>query len=206
MVESVLFGFVTGLLLSCTFGTVFFSLVQSSVDNGYRSGIKIALGVLVCDLIFVFFALFGTAYLPDIPDFDKWMAGAGGLFLTGIGLSNLLKQKPRMVYPRSRLGSFVYYFSTGFLLNGLNPVNFIAWATLATYVHTTLHYDLQQSILFFGAAVLTIFLTESLIAVFAHRLQRFFTERIAYYFNKLTGVVFIGIALRLFFTVILDNS
>ncbi len=149
MLEALLFGLVTGLLLSCTFGTVFFSLIQSSVDNGYRSGIKIAFGVLICDIVFVFFALFGTAQLPDIQNFDKWMAGIGVLFLFGIGLANLIRKKPRLVYPKSRLGNFVYYFSTGFLLNGLNPVNFIAWATLATYVTTTLQYEMPERILFF---------------------------------------------------------
>lgn len=202
MLEALLYGAITGVLLSCTFGTVFFSLVQSSVDNGYRSGVKIALGVLVCDIVFVFFALFGTRHLPDFPDFDKWTAGIGAIFLLGLGIANLVREKPRLVYPKSRFGNFIYYFSTGFLLNGLNPVNFIAWATLATYVHTTLAYTFDQSLIFFGASVLTIFLSEALIAVFAHRFQHFFTDKVVFYFNKLTGIVFIGIAVRLFFTVI----
>lgn len=197
MLGALLYGLGTGILLSCTFGTVFFSLVQSSVDNGYRSGVKIAFGVFVCDILFVIFALFGTAFLPAVPHFDKWLTGIGVIFLSGLGLSNLIRGQTKLVYPKSRIGNFLYYFTTGFLLNGLNPVNFIAWATLATYVKATLKYDSWQTGIFFSASVVAIFLSEALIAVFAQRLQPVFTEKVIHYFNKATGIVFIGIALKL---------
>ena len=197
------YGLVTGILLSLTFGTVFFSLVQNSVDNGYRSGIKIAFGVVFCDTIFVFFANFGTALLPHIENFEKWMAGAGILFLLILGLNNLFRNQPPIAYPKSKFGNFIFYFSTGFLLNGLNPVNFISWVTIATYVRSTLHYDLNQIGLFFGMSLLAIFLTESGIALSAHRLKKIFTPRTVKIFNQVTGVVFIGIACQIAYSVFL---
>lgn len=197
MILALLYGLITGILLCLTFGTVFFSLVQNSVDNGYRSGMKIALGVVVCDAIFVFFAIFGTALLPHIENFEKWMAGAGVVFLLIMGINNLVQNQPRVVYPKSRFGDFLYYFSTGFLLNGLNPVNFISWVTIATYIRSTLHYELEQISLFFGASLLAIFLTESGIALSAHRLKRVFTPRTVKTFNRVTGLVFVGIAFQI---------
>jgi L-lysine exporter family protein LysE/ArgO len=194
MLAALAYGLGTGILLCLTFGTVFFSLVQNSVDNGYKSGIKIVLGVIVCDAIFVFFAIFGTALLPHIDNFEKWMAGAGVLFLLIMGINNLIQNRPQIAYPKSRFGNFLYYFSTGFLLNGLNPVNFISWVTIATYVRSTLHYDLNQTGVFFGASLVAIFLTESGIALSAHRLKRIFTPRTVKIFNQITGVVFILIA------------
>ncbi len=194
MLGALFYGLVTGILLCLTFGTVFFSLVQNSVDNGYKSGIKIALGVVVCDAIFVFFSIFGTTLLPHIENFEKWMAGAGVVFLLVMGINNLIQNKPKIVYPKSKFGNFLYYFSTGFLLNGLNPVNFISWVTIATYVRSTLNYDLPQISLFFSASLLAIFLTESGIALSAHRLKRIFTPRTVRIFNQVTGVVFVLIA------------
>lgn len=197
MLESLFYGTLTGIALCLTFGTVFFSLVQNSVDNGYKTGIKIAAGVFVCDLIFVFFAIFGTSLLPDIPDFKKWMAGAGVVFLLILGLSNLIKGQPKVAYPQTSLGNLVYYFTTGFLLNGLNPVNFISWVTIASYIRTNLHYNFNQVLLFFGASVIAVFLVECAIAVFAHRLKRVFTPKVVTIFNKVTGIVFILIACQI---------
>jgi len=194
MVAALFYGLVTGVLLCLTFGTVFFSLVQNSVDNGYKSGIKIAFGVVVCDAIFVFFAIFGTTLLPHIENFEKWMAGAGIVFLLILGINNLVQNQPKIAYPKSKLGDFLFYFTTGFLLNGLNPVNFISWVTIATYVRSTLHYDLTQISLFFGASLLAIFLTESGIALSAHRLKRIFTPHAVTIFNRVTGIVFVLIA------------
>ena len=197
MLESLFYGTLTGIALCLTFGTVFFSLVQNSVDNGYKTGIKIAAGVFACDLIFVFFAIFGTSLLPDIPDFKKWMAGAGVVFLIILGLSNLVKGQPKIAYPKTSLGNLVYYFTTGFLLNGLNPVNFISWVTIASYIRTNLHYNYNQVLLFFGASVIAVFLVECAIAVFAHRLKRIFTPKVVTIFNKVTGIVFILIACQI---------
>jgi L-lysine exporter family protein LysE/ArgO len=197
MLESLFYGTLTGIALCLTFGTVFFSLVQNSVDNGYKTGIKIAAGVFVCDLIFVFFAIFGTSLLPDIPDFKKWMAGAGVVFLLILGLSNLIKGQPKIAYPKTSLGNLLYYFTTGFLLNGLNPVNFISWVTIASYIRTNLHYNNNQVLLFFGASVIAVFLVECAIAVFAHRLKRVFTPKVVTIFNKVTGIVFILIACQI---------
>ena len=194
MVAALFYGLITGVLLCLTFGTVFFSLVQNSVDNGYKSGIKIVMGVVVCDAIFVFFAIFGTALLPHIANFESWMAGAGVVFLLILGINNLVQNQPKIVYPKSRFGNFLFYFSTGFLLNGLNPVNFISWVTIATYLRSTLHYEIDEMMVFFGASLLAIFLTESGIALSAHKLKRIFTPRIVKIFNQVTGVVFLLIA------------
>jgi len=197
MIESLFYGILTGIGLCLTFGTVFFSLVQNSVDNGYRTGIKIASGVFASDLIFVFFAIFGTSLLPDIHNFQKWMAGAGVLFLLILGISNLVKGQPKIAYPTSKLGNLVYYFTTGFFLNALNPVNFISWVTIASYIRSTLHYNYNQVLTFFTASVIAVFLVECAIAIFAHKLKRIFTPKVVTIFNKVTGVVFILIACQI---------
>jgi L-lysine exporter family protein LysE/ArgO len=117
-----------------------------------------------------------------------------------LGLNNLVRGQPKIAYPQTRFGNLLYYFTTGFLLNGLNPVNFISWVTIASYIRTNLHYNLNQVILFFAASVIAVFLVESAIAVYAHRLKRIFTPRVVTLFNKTTGVVFILIACQIAYT------
>jgi threonine/homoserine/homoserine lactone efflux protein len=163
----------------------------------YISGVKIALGVLVSDLIFVFFAIFGTTLLPVIPGFQNWMAGAGIVFLVSLGLTNLIKGQPNFAYPKTKLGNLIYYFTTGFLLNALNPINFISWVTIASYIRTNLQFDFNEVLVFFGASVIAIFIVECGIAVYAHRLKRIFTPKVVTIFNKVTGLVFILIACQI---------
>lgn len=204
MIESILYGFIAGILLCLTFGTVFFSLLQNSVDNGYRSGIKIAFGVVVCDAIFVVCALFGTAFLPQIEGFELYLTLFGVILLLTMGVANLFKGTPRLAYPKTRFGNFVYYFTTGFVLNAINPINFITWVTLAAYLTNSLNYSASEQYLFMIASLIAIFLTESSLAIFAHKLKRFFTPKVVLAFNRTTGIVFICIALQLAWTRLYD--
>jgi threonine/homoserine/homoserine lactone efflux protein len=187
----ILLGFLLGVALCLTFGTVFFALIQNSVDNGFRSGMKIVFGVIVGDILFVLAALLGTAFIPKVQGFENLMAVVGVLFLVAMGLVNILKGTPRLAYPKTRLGNFVYYFTTGFFLNALNPVNFVAWVAIVAYIRSHLHYDTAQQYGFMTAALVGVFATETALAYYANRLKRLFTPRVVKIFNRTTGVVFL---------------
>ncbi|RRB07919.1 LysE family translocator [Larkinella rosea] len=204
MIEATFYGLIAGILLCLTFGTVFFSLLQNSVDNGYRSGIKIAFGVVVCDAIFVVCALFGTAFLPRIEGFEFYLTLFGVVLLMAMGVANIFKGAPRLAYPKTRFGNFLYYFTTGFVLNAINPINFITWVTLAAYLTNSLHYSAGERYVFMIMSLIGIFATESALAIFAHKLKRFFTPKVVLVFNRTTGIVFIGIALNLAWTRLYD--
>ena len=120
------YGLGTGLALSLMLGTVFFALIQISIDNGYKGGVLIALGVVTSDAILITLSIFGTRLFPHIDHFDFYVSMIGGLLLLTLGLISLFKKTSRLVYPKTRLGNIVYFFSKGFLLNILNPANFFS--------------------------------------------------------------------------------
>ena len=196
----ILYGFLLGTALCLTFGTVFFALIQNSVDNGFRSGMKIVFGVIVGDILFVLAALLGTAFIPKITGFETAMAVVGVLFLTAMGLVNILKGTPRLAYPKTRFGNFVYYFTTGFFLNALNPVNFVSWVAIVAYIRSHMHYDVAQQYGFMGAALIGVFATESALAYYANRLKRLFTPRVVLIFNRVTGIMFLLVAAQIAYT------
>ncbi|AQG78839.1 LysE family translocator [Spirosoma montaniterrae] len=196
----ILYGFLLGTALCLTFGTVFFALIQNSVDNGFRSGLKIIFGVIVGDALFVLAALLGTSFIPKVQGFEHLMAVVGVLFLTAMGLVNILSGTPRLAYPQTRFGNFVYYFSTGFFLNALNPVNFISWVTIVAYIRSHLHYAPGQQYGFMIAALIGVFVTESALAYYANRLKRLFTPRVVTLFNRTTGFVFLAVAAQIAYT------
>jgi L-lysine exporter family protein LysE/ArgO len=204
MLVAGLYGFFTGVLLCLTFGTVFFALIQTSIQRGYQSGVSIALGVVASDAFFVFCAIFGTSFLPQITDFNRWMAGAGIVFLLILGTRNLFKSPVLQQQPtlddKSRHFGHWKYFLKGVALNALNPINFVSWVTIATYLRTTGGYDLYETMLFFGFSLVGVGLTESALAVFAHRLRRFLTVPVVRIINVATGLVFVGVATNLIWT------
>nr|WP_262923959.1 LysE family transporter [Spirosoma liriopis] len=200
----VLFGFLVGVALCLTFGTVFFALIQNSVDNGFRSGLKIVLGVITGDTLFVLAALLGTAFLPKIDGFETLMALVGVLFLTAMGLVNIFKGTPRLAYPKTSFGNFVYYFTTGFFLNALNPVNFVSWVAIVAYIRSHLHYSVGQQYAFMAASLVGVFVTETALAYYANRLKRFFTPRVVTIFNRTTGVVFLLGAINIAYSRLLE--
>ena len=196
----ILYGFLIGVALCLTFGTVFFALIQNSVDNGFRSGMKIVFGVIFGDVLFVLAALLGTSLIPKVSGFEHLMAVVGVLFLTAMGLVNITKGTPRLAYPKTRFGNAVYYVSTGFFLNALNPVNFISWVTIVAYIRSHLHYSVAQQYGFMGASLVGVFVTEIALAYYANRLKRLFTPRVVTTFNRTTGVVFLAVAAQIAYT------
>ncbi len=201
MFLAALYGLIAGILLCLTFGTVFFALIQTSIERGYRSGVQIALGVVASDAFFIFTAIFGTSFLPQINHFDKWVSAIGIVFLVILGIKNFFKIPSLEPKPdgddRSRRRSHLKYFFKGVALNALNPVNFMSWAAIATYLRTKGRYDLSEMILFFGMSLIGVGGTESALAIYAHRLRRMITVKVIHYINIATGLVFIAVALKL---------
>ncbi len=199
MMLAALYGLLTGVALCLTFGTVFFVLIQNSIDNGYRSGIEIALGVVITDAFFVFCAMFGTSFLPKINHFDQWTGGVGAILLLLLGTMNMVKGTPKVAYPKTKLGSFMYYFGTGALLNALNPINFFSWVSIAAYLKTNTTYDFGQTAAFFGASLLGVLLAESALAYYAHKLKGILRPSTIEKVNKVSGLIFIVLALNILY-------
>jgi threonine/homoserine/homoserine lactone efflux protein len=194
MLSSFLSGFLAGFALCLSFGTVFFALIQNSVDNGYQSGVKISLGGMLSDLMFISVALFGTLFLPKIDHFDIIMQGIGAFFLIILGISSWKSDSPKIIYPKTKVGNLLYYVGLGFTLNSINPVNFFIWAAAAASIK---HYDSLNTFLFFLGAMGAIFLTQFIICYYAHALQKYFNPTLIKIINRSAGLVFLGTGIYL---------
>jgi L-lysine exporter family protein LysE/ArgO len=201
MFEPIILGFSAGVILSFGFGSVFFALIQNSLDYGYKAGIKISLGVVFGDILMVAIAYYGTSFLPKSPDFIFYSRLFGSLLLIGLGISQFRVSKPPSKIQDFKLARFFYFFGKGFLLNVINPVNFIAWVLLSSTLKGY-HYSLLEEILFFSTCILMIFVIESLIAYFSYRVKEKLNEKTIQYIKYVTGMVFIGVGLKLIYDLI----
>jgi threonine/homoserine/homoserine lactone efflux protein len=193
-----MYGFLTGMVMSVMLGTVFFALVQNSIDYGFRTGIFIALGVIASDLLLITLSWFNAELIPPGGTTDLIVRICGALFLLFYGLSNLLK-KDKAAYPQTEKKQLLKFSSMGFLLNILNPGNYIGWLAVTTQLKTVAKYEVAQATIYFIGALSAIFLMECLISWSASFLKPYITDRFLQLVNRLIGVLFIAFAIALFF-------
>jgi L-lysine exporter family protein LysE/ArgO len=198
MPDIIFYGFLTGVLMSVMLGTVFFALVQNSIDHGFRTGFFIATGVISSDILLIALSWFNAELIPEGSTTDLIVRLCGGVFLLLYGLSNLLK-KEKASYPKTEKKRMVKFISMGFFLNALNPGNYIGWLALTTQIKTVAQYTLSDAVFYFSGALSAIFVMECVIAWGAAFLKPYITERFLALVNKIVGVVFIAFSIALFF-------
>lgn len=185
-------GLPTGIIMSFMMGTVFFALINNSINYGPINGVLVAAGVVLSDIIFTAIALFGSQYLPVLDQYEQYVRWIGGLFIIFLGVSQIsnqrkLKQGSSELKPMRKPLLFV---SEGFLLNMLNPMNLVTWVAITAYLTNVYHLNLDQKTYFFAGAVIGIFAAESGISLAAHRLKVFLNSDRLKYLNYSIGALF----------------
>ena len=75
----------TGILLGLTtllfIGPVFFYLLKSSIESGFKVGLAVATGIIIGDIFCVLLAVYGFGSYFESTETQKWFAGLGGLIL-----------------------------------------------------------------------------------------------------------------------------
>ena len=198
MSEIVLYGFLTGMVMSLMLGTVFFALVQNSIDHGFKTGVFISIGVIISDILLISLSWFNAELIPEGSTTDWVVRLCGAIFLLFYGLSNLFK-KENIAYPKTEKKQVTKFILMGFFLNVLNPGNYIGWLAITTQLQTVAKYSLTASVCYFIGALSAIFIMECLISWGASFLKPYITARFLRLVNRLVGILFIGFAIALFF-------
>ncbi len=201
MFEAISFGFVSGVILSFGFGSVFFALVQDSIDNGYKAGMKMSFGVVFGDILMIFIAFLGTSLLPNFPNFGFYSRIFGSILLIGLGIIHFKKHKTQTKKRDFKLARFFYFFGKGFLLNVINPVNFLSWMVISASLKSY-KYDIYDEVAFFSTAIIMIFVVESAFAIFADKIKNKMSDKTMLYFKYFSGIVFIGVGLKMVYDVL----
>lgn len=187
-----------GLLLSAMIGPVFFTLIQNSLEHGFRYAAMVALGILTSDSLYVVMTFFGVKFLADTTYFESMLGYVGGAILVGFGISYLIKKgsADRKVEsaPRVKKRSA---FIKGFSINGINPFVLLFWISIASLVHLKTEFDKVDVWIYYLAILLTVFSIDLIKAYIAKRLSKFVTPTFMFWLNKAVGVVMIGFGIRL---------
>lgn len=190
-------GIVTGLLFTLTFGTVFFSLIQTSVKRGFNKALYIALGVLLSDAFFIAVSLLGTSFVADeMHKYDMQIRIVGFVFLVVLGIRSIIKKEvdhTNDVAPTERKG--ILYFIKGAMLNSINPMVLISWMGVVTYVETVIKFDYNNTLFYFMVVLATMLTTMIGIIYFAGKLRHVLSAKNMHRLNVFSGIIFLVFAL-----------
>jgi threonine/homoserine/homoserine lactone efflux protein len=70
MPEIIFNGLKLGIVLTFLVGPVFFTIIQTSVERGFWSGVVVSLGVSVSDILYVAICYFGVVQFINNPEFQ----------------------------------------------------------------------------------------------------------------------------------------
>lgn len=193
MVGAYFNGLVTGFSLSIMLGTVFFCLIQNSIDNGFKSGYYIATGVIISDIMLIILSYFNSNLFPSGGKTEIIVRSCGAFILIFMGVSNI-RTKKKILFPIAYNTNPLVLASKGFMLNLLNPANYINWLAISVMLVNVAHYEKEEVYLFYVGALSGIFITEILIAYFAALLKKYITEKFLRRLDVILGVVFVAFA------------
>jgi threonine/homoserine/homoserine lactone efflux protein len=198
---AILTGILLGLSTLMFIGPVFFYLIKSTLEHNKKAGIAIAVGIIIGDIICVILALKGVGVFFENPENQKWLALFGGIILLGMGIKYIVKPSHNI----NRNGKFKakslwLYGVNGFLINFINPFVFAVWISFLS-INKAKFNDESSVIISLTVTLITIFLTDCLKAIFAHKLKKLIkAERLKIMF-KVFGIVMILFSVRLLYMV-----
>lgn len=200
--DAVVKGIVSGLVLAVLVGPVFFTLIQTSIERGFRSGVYVAIGISLSDALCIAVAYLGIA-LINTPDFRVYLSYVGGAILLAFGAYYLFfKTRKPVVYNPEHIEERkpLRLMAKGFVINGFNPMVLFFWIGTIGVATAELGYTTHgKAVLFFCSIVATVFTTDVLKAKLSDKLRVLLTARTMKIMNLLVGLVMFGFGLKLIF-------
>ncbi|MEO1253556.1 MAG: LysE family transporter [Bacteroidota bacterium] len=191
-------GLIFGLIFLFALGPAFFALIQTSIQQGLKKAIFLAVGISVSDIFYVTLVLLGVSKALETDNFKIWIGIFGVVMLTAYAIYSWFKtpeiQSEEEIMKDS---NYAKQFAKGLLLNGLNPLIIVSWATLISAITINFEYGFNQQLQFFGGMLITILSLDIAKAFIAHRLKHLITTKFIRRMNRTVALILLVFSLRI---------
>jgi threonine/homoserine/homoserine lactone efflux protein len=203
MWEAIINGLLLGLILSISVGPVIFTIIKQSLDNGSTGGFSFVAGVWLSDIFLVVVSNAFAELLQGVMKYEKAIGVVGSFFLIGMGVMYIFFKKVKLQtspdgaqikFTRSEI---LRIFSSGFLINTLNPNVVTFW--LFTSTAFTARFTLLQRIVIFSICIGLNILADILKVIMAGKLRTRLTLHTISVINKVAGTILIAFGVALFY-------
>lgn len=208
MIRAIIEGIILGITLAFMIGPAFFSLIQTSINRGFKAGFQLAIGISLSDMILIFMVNLGIIHIIDSPKIQLVFGIIGGIILILFGLFTFLKKEishnPHEVEIDKRFSRAATYIIKGFLLNFANPFVWFFWIMVSVGMSSNLQTK-ENIIIFFSSTLITLLSTDTLKCFIANKIKRLLSGRILFIINKSVGVLLFIFGIVLIIRVLLQN-
>ena len=192
-------GLIFGLIFLFILGPAFFALIQTSIQQGFKKAIFLALGVSVSDIIYVIIVLFGLSTSFENDNVKFWMAVGGTGILMGYAIYSWFRKPKIFNEEHDQESKYGRNLLKGMLLNGLNTFIIVFWATWVSNVTVRFQYDFNEQVQFFGAMLITILSLDVGKAFIAHRLKHLITVKFIRRMNQSIAIILVIFSFQLIY-------
>lgn len=199
MFEAILLGMGAGLISSFLTGPVFFAMIKTSIEKGFKAGFSLAIGVIISDVILIGLVLFGSQFLVYQESFDKYIGIIGGIFLLAVGIYYLFS---RVSIKYDENNALIRVSKRGFVLKGflmciLTPSTLMFWIIVSGIISVKLNNRLYEQLFCFFIAMATQLTIDGLKSYYSSKLRYRIKEDTLRKLNKIAGVIIILFAIWL---------
>jgi threonine/homoserine/homoserine lactone efflux protein len=191
MFEAILLGMGAGIISSFLTGPVFFAMIKTSIERGFKAGFSLAVGVIISDVVLIALVLFGSQFLKYQASFDKYVGIIGGIFLFAVGIYYLLS-KVSINYETNTLTKISKrgYLLKGFLMCILTPSTLMFWIIVSGIISVKLN-SLDEKLFCFFIAMSTQLTIDGFKSYYSSKLRHKIKEETLSKLNKVAGVIII---------------
>jgi threonine/homoserine/homoserine lactone efflux protein len=188
-------GAILGLTLSVLLGPALFTLLQTSIHRGLKSGVFLAMGICLSDMSVVYLAYLGALQLINQKN-NYIVAGiVGGLILIGFGAYTFYRkihidENNNLI--ELKIPGPITYVLKGYFLNIMNPFVWFFW--ISAMVGVSANYgDDKHGVVIFFAGTLSAILGSDIFKVFlANKVKQYLKPKMLIRVNHIVGIILVG--------------
>ena len=190
MFDAFLQGIVPGLILSAAIGPVFFMLMQTSIQRGFKLAMIMESGIIISDTFCITCAYFGLASFFQNPAYKNVIITFGSIILFVFGIVTFLSHKKVNFNLDDELkkGDKTKLFWKGFLFNISNPSVIFFWMAFVGLSLPRYGSNKLDIFAYFFGTLITVFGIDILKAWSANKIKKFMTQKAMVNFNKIAGL------------------
>jgi threonine/homoserine/homoserine lactone efflux protein len=201
MIDALIKGLALGSILALSVGPVIFTIIKQSLNNGREGGFSFVAGVWLSDILLIVISNAFSEWVKALLQYKQAIGYIGSIFLIGMGLFYLFLKKVQLAQQangeeqRFRKRDMAKIFTSGFLINSLNPSVLLFWLINATTFALT--HSFRDRVLIFTVCMLFNMLADALKVLLAGKLRKKLTLHNLSLVNKISGVILVGFGVAL---------
>ena len=200
-----------GMVLCILIGPIFFALIQAGIEQGFRAGLAIGVGVWISDFLYIAGVYWGVSYIMKWVEgdgFKLYLGIIGGIILIAFGLGTLIHKLPEHSLiitsevknkAPQRSSSYFSLWLKGFLINTVNPFTIFFWLSITSTVIVKGDLGTSDALLFFSGLFITIIATDLAKIYLAKLIRNWLKPKYILWVRRISGIALIifGIVLIL---------